>query len=192
MESLQTRKYFYRLYYANIFRQFNSSMKKSVKKWIKNLDLKKHPEGGWYKEVYRSSEIILKQNLPDRFKGDRSFATSIYFLLTSDEFSAFHRINQDEIWHFYDGAPLTIHIIDKEGNCFEQVLGKQIEEGENLQIVVNAGCFFAASVNEENSFTLVGCTVAPGFDFDDFEMPAREELLNKFPQHEAIIKRLTQ
>jgi uncharacterized protein len=166
-------------------------MNKLASKWINNLKLKKHPEGGWYKEVYRSPEIILKQNLPDRFNGDRSFSTSIYFLLTSDEFSAFHRIKQDEIWHFYDGSSLTIHIIDKEGNYTEQVLGKQIEKGESLQVIVKAGCFFAASVNEENAFTLVGCTVAPGFDFEDFEMPNRARLLNQYPEHKEVIERLS-
>ncbi len=166
-------------------------MNKLASAWIKNLNLKKHPEGGWFKEVYRSPEIILKQNLPDRFNGDRSFSTSIYFLLTSDEFSAFHRIKQDEVWHFYDGLPLTIHIIDKAGNYLERVLGKAIEKGQSLQIIVEAGCFFAASVNRENAYTLVGCTVAPGFDFDDFEMMGRTSLLKQYPEHKETIERLT-
>jgi len=162
-----------------------------AQKWIENLGLIKHPEGGWYKENYRSSENILKDHLPDRFSGDRSFSTSIYFLLTSDEFSAFHRIKQDEIWHFYDGSSLGIHSIDREGNYRERMLGKNIEEKENLQIVVEAGCCFAASVQGENTFTLVGCTVAPGFDFEDFEMPDRSDLLKIFPEHKEIIQKLT-
>ncbi len=166
-------------------------MKKIAKEWIENLDLIKHPEGGWYRENYRSSEIILKENLPDRFTGDRSFSTSIYFLLSSDEFSAFHRIKQDEIWHFYDGSPLTIHIIDEEGNYFDLLLGKEFSENESLQVVVKAGCLFGASLKEENSYSLVGCSVAPGFDFDDFEMPSRTILMKQYPKYKTIIEKIS-
>ncbi len=160
--------------------------------WIKNLGLIKHPEGGWYKETYRSSETILKENLPNRFNGDRSFSTSIYFLLTSNEFSALHRIKQDEIWHFYDGSALSIHVIDENGKYFRLVLGREIEKNESLQIVVKAGWLFGATLNKENSFALVGCTVAPGFDFDDFEMPDRDIVMKQFPQHKDIINKLSQ
>lgn len=145
-----------------------------------------------FRETYRSTESITKENLPDRFSGDRNFSTAIYFLLNADEFSAFHRLKQDEIWHFYDGSALTIHIIDEKGEYFELVLGKETMEKESLQIAVNGGWLFGASVKKGGSFSLVGCTVAPGFDFDDFEMPSRNELLLKYPHYEKVIRGLTQ
>lgn len=159
--------------------------------WITRLNLMSHPEGGFYKETYRSKEIIAKEALPERFSGDRVFSTSIYFLLDNDNFSAFHRIKQDEIWHFYDGSSLTIHVIDMTGIYTALKLGRDIDANENLQVLVEAGCFFAAEVNVISSFSLVGCTVAPGFDFADFEMPSKSELLAKFPVHENVIKRFS-
>jgi len=166
-------------------------LKNQAKNWIKNLGLIKHPEGGWFKETYRSKEIISKENLPDRFSGDRCFSTSIYFLLTSNEFSAFHKIKQDEIWHFYEGSSLSIHVIDETGEYFRLFLGKEIEKNESLQVVVKEGWLFGASVNEKNLFSLVGCTVAPGFNFEDFEMPDRTSLMKQFPQHRNIIEKLS-
>lgn len=159
--------------------------------WIAKLNLEPHPEGGFFKETYRSNEIIPKEALPERFSGDRSFSTSIYYLLDKDTFSAFHRIKQDEIWHYYDGTSLTIHIIDQGGSYFLRKLGKKMDEGETPQVVVPAGCFFAAEINDKESFSLTGCTVAPGFDFDDFEMPNRKELIARFPRHEEVIIRFT-
>ena len=164
---------------------------KNANYWIEKLSLQVHPEGGFFKENYRSNEFISKDALPDRFSGDRTFSTSIYFLLDKDQYSAFHRIKQDEIWHFYDGCSLTIHIIDPVGNYSTVILGKDIDNDENLQIIVPAGCFFAAEINNKNSFSLSGCTVAPGFDFADFEMPKSKVLLELFPQHEKIITNLT-
>jgi uncharacterized protein len=163
--------------------------KKSAEEWIRNLNLVKHPEGGWYKETYRSPEYIEKDHIPYRFSGRRSFSTSIYFLLKSDEFSAFHRIKQDEIWHFYTGSSLTIYVIEQNGYYLEYNLG--LEKGEQPQVLIKAGCFFAAQVNERDNYTLVGCTVSPGFDFDDFELPSRERLLTVFPQHKLIITKFT-
>ena len=159
--------------------------------WIEKLNLSPHPEGGFFKENYRSGEFIAKDALPARFSGDRSFSTSIYFLLDLDNFSAFHRIKQDELWHFYDGVPLTIHVITPEGLYTAEKLGRNIDAGENLQVLVKGGCFFAAEINDTSSFSLVGCTVAPGFDFADFEMPGRAVLLKLFPDHEQIINKLS-
>src|SRR5262249_24506888 len=119
------------------------------------------------------------------------FCTAIYFLLRGDEFSAFHRIKQDEVWHFYDGSSLTIHIIDEKGEYSEMNVGRSLGEDAFPQAVVKAGCFFAASVNDPRSYSLVGCTVAPGFDFADFEMPNRKEMCKRFPRHREIIERLT-
>ena len=158
---------------------------------VKQLNLKKHPEGGFFRETYRSKEIIPKKALPKRFNGDRSFSTGIYYLLCKDDFSAFHRIKQDELWHFYGGTSLIIHVIDTEGVYSLVKLGRDLSEGESLQTIINAGCFFAAEVRDKNSFSLVGCTVAPGFDFQDLEILKREELIGLFPKHEALIKRFT-
>ena len=158
---------------------------------ISSLQLLPHPEGGWYRETYRADEAIPADSLPARFTGERSFATSIYFLLTSDTFSALHRIKSDEQWHFYSGTALTIHVIHPDGN-YEQIrLGSNLEEGETFQAVVPHGCWFGATVDALDSYALVGCSVAPGFDFADFEMGTREDLINLFPQHEEIITRLT-
>ena len=164
---------------------------KTAEYYIKTLGLQKHPEGGWFKEVYRSDEEIAGEHLPERYTGARHHSTSIYFLLTSDTFSAFHRIKSDELWHFYEGSPVTIYMIGSEGNYSEITLGRNIENGEVLQCVIPHGVWFGAKVNSADSFCLVGCTVAPGFHFDDFELGEREELLKKFPERSEIIKTLT-
>ncbi len=117
-------------------------------------------------------------------------STSIYFLLSGDEFSALHRINQDEVWHFYDGDGLTVHIIDKAGHYHEKQLGRDLANGESFQHVVEAGDWFGASV-PSGGHALVGCTVAPGFDFADFEMAKRHTLIDAHPDHREIITRLT-
>jgi len=158
---------------------------------IKKLGLKRHPEGGYFKETYRSSEVILKHALPARFNGDRVFSTCIYFLLNKKEFSGFHAIQQDELWHFYEGSSLTIHIIDQKGAYSTLKLGRNIENGDSFQAVVRAGCWFAATVNNTEAYALVGCTVAPGFDFADFEMADRDRLSEIHPQHRDIIEKYT-
>ncbi|MBN2441785.1 MAG: cupin domain-containing protein [Spirochaetales bacterium] len=163
----------------------------SAQKWIDELGLKKHPEGGYFIETYRCDEYIQKEHLPARFSGKRCFSTSIYFLLPGDEFSAFHRINQDEIWHFYTGSPLRIHIINPEGSYSGIVLGSNYTPGEVFQAIVPAGCYFGASCEDSSSYSLVGCTVAPGFEFDDLDIPERKALISLFPQNEYIIRKLT-
>ena len=164
---------------------------KDANYWIKKLDLKRHPEGGYFKETYRSDEVIFKDALPKRFSGDRVFSTSIYFLLNKKDFSAFHRIKQDEVWHFYEGSSLTLHIIDQTGDYSAIKIGRNIEDNELFQAVVERKCWFAASVNNVEEFSLVGCTVAPGFDFADFEMPDRKSLASKYPEHIKIINKFT-
>jgi len=159
--------------------------------YIKSLGLEKHPEGGWFKEVYRSSEEIAAEHLPERFSGGRHHSTSIYFLLTSDIFSTFHKIKSDELWHFYDGSAVTIYMIEWDGSYSEITLGRNIETNEVLQCVIPHGVWFGAKVKAPDSFCLVGCTVAPGFHFDDFELGEREKLLEMFPQHTKIINELT-
>ena len=165
---------------------------KDAEQWINDLNMLPLPEeGGWFKEVYRSEEYIPNDSLPDRFPGKRTFSTSIYYLLKSDEFSAFHRIKQDEIWHFYEGSSLTIHIIDQRGSYKQIKLGRDFDNGESFQATIDKGDLFAATVNQQGSFSLIGCTVAPGFEFEDFEAPDRKELLELYPEHEAVITKLT-
>jgi len=163
----------------------------SAHQWIELLQLRRHPEGGYFRETYRSDETIARDHLPARFGGERSFSTAIYFLLESDDFSALHTLKQDEVWHFYDGSPLTVHVIEPDGSHMAIRLGRDIAAGEVPQAVVRAGRLFGAIVDEPASFALVGCTVAPGFDFADFEMPDRASLLSRYPQHRPIIERLT-
>ena len=154
------------------------------------LDMLPHPEGGYYKETYRSNGIINKNNLGTDFSGERNYSTCIYFLFTSDTFSAFHRIKQDEIWHYYKGAPIKLHIISAEGDYSNIIIGNNLEKGELPQYVVNAKDWFAAEVIEDG-YSLLGCTVAPGFDFKDFELAERVSLISTFPLHNTIITTLT-
>lgn len=163
----------------------------NIQNLIDKLELLPHPEGGFYKETYRSTGIISNNNLSTYISGDRNYATGIYFMLTSDSFSAFHRINQDEMWHFYKGSPLKLYIISEGGNYSNIIIGNNIENGEVPQFTVKARDWFASEVINTNAYSLVGCTVAPGFDFKDFVLPERALLLKKFPQHSEIITRLT-
>lgn len=159
--------------------------------WIAALQLRPHPEGGHFRETYRASETIARAHLPPRFTGDRVFSTGIYFLLQGSDFSALHRIKQDEMWHFYDGGPLSIEVISPDGALYTIRLGRDVHSGEALQAVVPAGCLFGAHPIDPRSYTLAGCTVSPGFDFADFEMPARQDLLALYPRHRETIERLT-
>ena len=158
---------------------------------VARLNLKAHPEGGYYREVYRSKGQIPQTALGPGFTGPRNYSTSIYFLLTSDNFSSFHRIRQDEVWHFYLGSALHVHVIEPAGKLTTHVVGSNIAQGELPQVVVPAGCWFASGVSKSDSFSLVGCTVSPGFDFDDFELANRNNLIGAFPQHASIITAFT-
>jgi len=159
--------------------------------WIQKLQLSEHPEGGYFKETYRSDEFIDGGHLPERFTGARSLSTAIYFLLEGTQFSAFHRIKSDELWHFYTGSSLTLYVIDPKGSLSQIKLGSDFENGEVFQAVVKAGCWFGAVVNDPTSYSLVGCTVAPGFDFRDFELGERQKLLAWYPEHKVAIEKLT-
>jgi len=163
----------------------------TIQNIINKLGLQPHPEGGYFKETYRSKGIIKADSLDPVYLGARNYSTSIYFLLTADTFSAFHRIKQDEFWHFYDGATLELHMISPHGNYSKVMIGRDIMKGEVPQFVVPGGYWFAANVIKGGDYTLTGCTVAPGFDFADFELPDRQFLLDLFPQHREIIVALT-
>ena len=153
---------------------------------IEHLNLEAHPEGGFFKETYRSQVFI--DNLQD-FNGPRNCSTSIYFLLTEDSKSHLHRIKSDEVWHFYEGNPLRIVMLSPEGDYSEKILGKNLEQGQEYQFVVPAGYWFGSEVIEGGSYSLVGCTVAPGFDFNDFEMADKQQMIKDFPKHSDFLKR---
>ncbi|MCD6113377.1 MAG: cupin domain-containing protein [Bacteroidales bacterium] len=164
---------------------------KDSKYWIEKLQLQRHPEGGYFKEIYRSDEIIKKESLPERYSDERNFSTSIYFLLEKNDVSLFHRLKSDEIWHFYSGTSLTLYIIDKNGFLKKIVVGDNPDNEEVLQTVIKNGNWFAAKVNNPDSYSLIGCTVSPGFSFNDFELAKREDLIKLFPDHSDIIKMFT-
>ena len=166
-------------------------MDKTADYYIKKLNLQKHPEGGAFREIYRSAESITSEALPERFGGDRSYSTSIYFLLQGEDISAFHKIKSDEIWHFYDGSGAKIYIISPDGELTTRIIGKEIEKEESFQVIIPHGTWFAAELINKERFILVGCTVSPGFDFHDFELAERSILTNKFPKHKELIERLT-
>ncbi len=164
-------------------------MNEKAKHYIQKLQLKKHPEGGYFKEIYRGGEMILVDPPDRRLK--RNYSTSIYFLLEGKQVSKFHRLKSDEIWHFYDGSPIKIYIIDEKGKLSENILGKRINDDVVFQTVIRKNNWFAAELVNKKTFSLVGCTVSPGFDFSDFEFGDKEQLSNQFPKLKELIERLT-
>ncbi|MBP1963555.1 cupin domain-containing protein [Paenibacillus aceris] len=158
--------------------------------WISKLELVAHPEGGYYKRTFQAEETITDQELSVQFNGSRLLYTSIYFLLQSHDVSHFHRLKSDELWYYHAGSPLTIHVILEDGTYEEVKLGINLENGETPQYLVPKNSIFGSSVMVKNTFSLVGCMVAPGFDFQDFEMFTQEELLGQYPQHREVIMKL--
>jgi predicted cupin superfamily sugar epimerase len=157
---------------------------------VNHYNLIAHPEGGYFAQTYCSTEIIKEGCLPVRFTDARPISTAIYFLLGNGDFSAFHKIKSDECWHFYAGQVLMIYVIQPDGSMTISRLGNNILNGEVFQYVVPAGCWFASEPGLESDFSFVGCTVAPGFDYADFELARAKNLIEEYPQHEAIIQRL--
>lgn len=160
--------------------------------WIRRLELEEHPEGGYFRETHRSIEQVPAAALPERYGGARRMSTAIYFLIKGDRPSRFHRLKSEEIWHFYAGSGATVHIINAAGALSHVRLGPDPERGEVFQGIIHAGYWFAAEVDDPEGYALVGCTVAPGFEFDDFEMGEREGLVREYPEHREIIERLTE
>ena len=148
----------------------------AVADWIDDLKLKHHPEGGWYRRIYESELTV---------NGERPIMTSIYYLLEGSDFSALHRLKQDEQWHFYSGSPLTVHVIRPDGTAAHTT----IRSAGPFQMTVRAGELFGATV--KGDYALIGCTVVPGFDYSDFELPDRRSLLEAYPEHRRLIRRLT-
>jgi Uncharacterized conserved protein len=161
-----------------------------VHQLIQRYNLQPHPEGGWYCQTYKSIEQITTKALPERFAGDRAFSTAIYFLLEQGNFSAFHRIKSDECWHFYAGDELHIYMIHQNGELEIISLGNDPEKGQTFQYIVPANCWFASRPAPGSEYCFVGCTVSPGFEFEDLELANATALSNAHPQHKEIIKEL--
>lgn len=164
---------------------------KTAEYYIQKLEMTRHIEGGAYKENYRAPLVLPQSVLTSAHRGERNASTSIYFLLTYGEFSAFHLLASDEILHFYDGDPILIYEIDPVGQMRVHKLGRDLENGESFRVVVPGGSWFALRCETENGFGLIGCTVAPGFDFADFQLDDRALLLERFPQHAQLIYEMT-
>ncbi|MEZ0609709.1 cupin domain-containing protein [Fibrella sp. WM1] len=162
--------------------------------YIQAFAMLPHPEGGFYAETYRATEQIAQAALPTRFSGDRPFSTAIYFLLENQHRSTLHQIQSDEVWHFYAGGPLNVYVIEPTSGTLSVIqLGNRPDRGEVFQAVVPAGSWFGSKpVGEPDAppFSLVGCTVAPGFDFADFVIAEPTAMLAQFPQHSEVIELL--
>jgi predicted cupin superfamily sugar epimerase len=156
---------------------------------IQALDLQPHPEGGYFRETYRSPERILR---PDN--RERNASTAIYYLLQSSDYSAWHRIRSDELWHFHAGTPLDVHVLGDNGSVVTHRVGNPlVHAGAVFQAVVPANHWFAAERVQDignEDFALLGCTVAPGFEFSEFELGHTAALLATYPNHAALIRRL--
>ena len=158
--------------------------------YISKLGLEPHPEGGYFKRNFESQEQITDQELTVDFEGKRMLYTSIYFLLTSNDVSHFHRLQSDELWYYHAGSPLSVHMIDENGEYTEHKLGLDLENGEVPQVLVPKNTIFGSSVKDRETFSLVGCMVSPGFEYQDFELFTQEELLLKYPEHKEIIMKI--
>jgi len=155
------------------------------------LDLKPHPEGGYYIETYRSSETISEEALPRRYKGRRCFGTAIYYLLTAQTFSAMHRVRSDEIFHFYSGDPVEMLQLWPDGSGRVAILGSDVLNGMQPQVVVDRGVWQGARLLKGGKFALLGTTVSPGFEFADYESGRRKELVKSYPQFRELVIALT-
>jgi predicted cupin superfamily sugar epimerase len=164
----------------------------SAQEIIKSLGLIPHPaEGGFFRETYRSREAIPRAALPARYPADRSFSTAIYYLLTPQTCSRLHRLSSDEIFHFYLGDPITMLLLHPDGRSEEIALGSDIENGLRLQVVVPKGTWQGSFLQYEGRFALLGTTVAPGFDYADYEAGDLKTLVNRYPERTELITRLT-
>lgn len=160
-------------------------MENEITAIVNHLQLQPHPEGGFYKETYRCES----QTQQIHSNANRSACTAIYFMLTEGNFSAFHRIKSDEIWHFYSGSPIHLHTLSPEGHYQEIIIGADLSQNQHPQYIVPANYWFASEV--KSNYALCGCTVSPGFDFADFEMANRKSLSQQYTAHQNIIQRLT-
>ncbi len=158
---------------------------------IQKLGLKEHPEGGLYREIYRSPGSIGIDSLPAEYDRDHCYGTSIYFMLRPGECSKLHRLRTDELWHFYEGSPLNVIIFQHDVPLKNIILGPDIYNGQNYQGIIEKGAWFGAYQADPHRHSLIGCTMAPGFEFADFEIAGREKLIREFPDYSDIIIKLT-
>jgi hypothetical protein len=161
-------------------------LEKKADYYIQKLNLNTHVEGGAFRETYRSKLKIEQRNLPPDFKGNRYISTAIYFLLKTEQFSAMHKIASDELWHFYAGAPLYIYELNAAGELITHILGNDLEAGQSFQVLIPAGSWFGSRCQTPGAFSLAGCTVAPGFDFEDFELANKQFMKDNFPAHAQL------
>lgn len=166
-------------------------MNKRAKYLIDKLGLKKHPEGGYFYEHYRSHDFIARKSLKGDYNSERNYATAIFFLLEGDDFSSFHKIKSDEIWHLYEGSGIKLSLIDENEKIVIKELGWNLEKSQSPVCVIPQNTWFAAELTDKSSYALVGCTVSPGFDFEDFTLGSKLELFRQFPGIKHEIDRLT-
>jgi predicted cupin superfamily sugar epimerase len=166
-------------------------MLEEVKTLIRELELKDHPEGGYYRETYRAEGLIPDNALPLAMKARRSYSTAIYYLLPEGQRSRFHAMKSDEVWHFYLGGPLELVHISPGGQLERTILGRDLGKKEKLQHAVPAGHWLAAAPLPGGRYSLVGCTVAPGFAFADLTLADPAQLAAQFPRHAELINRLS-
>jgi uncharacterized protein len=166
-------------------------MDRQAAELIRLLQLAPLPEGGFYKETYRSTEMVPQSALPPGFSGSRPCATAIIYLLPEGRRSLLHRLKSDEVWHFYLGGPLSLCSIEPSGAVRRFTLGNRLDQGDRLQQVVPGGSWMGATPLPGTPYSLLGCTVAPGFDFADLEMGDRRELTTRFPHARDLIESFT-
>lgn len=167
-------------------------MANQIERIVERFGLRPHPEGGYFCEVYKSNQRVRHPGIPEGVDCGRSSGTLIYYLLVGDQFSAFHRVKwTDEIWHLYAGGPVELHVIDDDERYQRHLLSTDLASEGRPTAIVGAGFWQAARLSPGTDWAFVGCTVAPGFEFDDFEMPSRSALIQAHPQHEQIIGELT-
>ena len=148
-------------------------------------------EGGFYVETYRSAERIKKAALPERFPGDRNIGSVILYLLTAKTISLLHRLKSDEMFHFYFGDPVTMLQLHPDGKSEIITLGHNVLKEQKVQVIVPGGVWQGAFVQPGGKFALLGCSVAPGFEEEDFEIGERHSLLAKYPDLREFILKLT-
>lgn len=158
-------------------------MHKRAARLAKKLGLEEHPEGGYFKQTYRSGTMVNVEG----YDGPRNIATAIYYMLAGNQFSAFHMINSDEIWHHYAGGSVTLYAIARDGKLSKIKIGR----GGTPQAVIKAGTWLAGALDSKRSYCLLGCTMSPGFHYRDWELGKRGKLAKMYPQHRALIERYT-
>ena len=163
-------------------------MSSRIEYLVQHLDLQAHPEGGFYAPAFRSEQVLDTTTLNGSWKRPRTLYSSIFFLLTANHHSSWHRIASDEIWHLYEGDDICVHILHPDGSYSQERLSNKVGK-EKFSAIVKAGCWFASHCEGALGYSLSGCTLAPGFDFEDFELGNTQELIKVYPEYAEIIKK---